>query len=135
MIWFFTVLNTPVATKDCRRKSDITNWICIYSLIHQNPDLLNSNNINFKPIHEFNLTPIIIHKFCKDNAPNCLRCKTKEGTFIHVFWHLLKGFCRSVNLFTTATLKTELRDWNWKCVHHKPWFQNSYWHCILNQFL
>lgn len=64
-----------------------------------------SNNIkvtNFKFIHKFYLTPIKMHKISKENSPNCPRCKTKEGTFLRIFWQCdkLKDFWNMIHSFT-----------------------------------
>ena len=50
-----------------------------------------------------------MNKISNDNSPNCPRCKTELGTFLHMFWQCekLKGFWSLIHLFTKSVLDAE----------------------------
>ena len=94
---------------DLVRKFDKNIWLNICNRIHF-PFISNKiKEANFKFIHTFYLTPVRMQKMSIDNSPNCPRCKTNKGTFLHMFWQCekLKHFWNLIHTFTKSVLVTE----------------------------
>ena len=96
--------------KDLGMELDENTWQYIFENTYFPFTSNKIKEANFKFIYRLYLTPVRMHKISKDISPNCLRCKAKEGTFMHLFWYCdtLKSFWNSIHSFTKKVLQTEL---------------------------
>ena len=101
---FLPLLN--IWETDLAIKFDENIWLNICDRIHF-PFISNKiKESNYKFIHKLYLTPVKMNKISIDNSPNCPRCKTNKGTFLHMFWYCekLKGYWNSIHSFTKSVL-------------------------------
>ena len=94
---------------DLAMKLDENTWQNIIDRIHFPFTSNKIKEANFKFIQKFYLTPIKMHKISRENSLNCPRCKNKQGTYMHMFWHCekLKDFWNSVYSFTKSVLEIQ----------------------------
>ena len=94
---------------DLAMKLDENTWQNIIDRIHFPFTSNKIKEANFKFIQKLYLTPIKMHKISRENSLNCPRCKNKQGTYMHMFWHCekLKDFWNSVYSFTKSVLEIQ----------------------------
>ena len=94
---------------DLAMKLDENTWQNIIDRIHFPFTSNKIKEANFKFIQKCYLTPIKMHKISRENSLNCPRCKNKQGTYMHMFWHCekLKDFWNSVYSFTKSVLEIQ----------------------------
>ncbi|CAH2248963.1 Hypothetical predicted protein, partial [Pelobates cultripes] len=84
------------------------DWTNIFRTIFHSHSSVPLQEINYKFIAKWYITPADIHKFAPDSSPLCWRCHSHKGTFQHIWWSCgeVSAFWREV--WNTVNLVTEM---------------------------